>query len=454
MVPLITLAIGFVMAMIDVTAVNVALPAIARTLGVPLTGLVWVVDAYTLTFASLILAGGALADRFGAKVAYQVGLAVFVLGSVLCGAAPAGGILIISRLVQGAGAALFMPSSLSLLMHQYEDPKTRSSMLSIWSAMVGAAAAIGPLVGGILIHSFGWRSVFWINVPVGLLGALLAQLYIRPVAAKPAPLSVQAHGLSVLSLASISFVLIEGPTRGWVSTSIIAVAAVAVVAVLRIVRLERKGSHPIIPHELLRVSGFGALNLAGFLNNFAGFGQLFLLGLYFQDGRAVNALQAGFLLLPTMAAITAGNLLSSSVSNRIGVRKTMIFGWVIAAFAALATQVSANDASYFALVLICSILCLALGFAIPAMTATMMQMAGKSYANSAAAALNANRQIGALVGVAIVGTIMHVIPQWSERLHVAFGLFFVAYGIASFMVYRFIPLPPGLPSATRSVKTA
>ncbi|HWW70896.1 MAG TPA: MFS transporter, partial [Duganella sp.] len=154
---LMTLAIGFVMAMIDVTAVNTALSDIAVSLSVPLTGLVWVVDGYTLTFAALLLAGGALADRFGARNVYQGGLSVFILGSVACALAPSGDALIAARLLQGAGAALFMPSSLSLLTHAYEDQGTRARMLGTWSAIVGCSAAAGPLVGGLLVHEFGWR---------------------------------------------------------------------------------------------------------------------------------------------------------------------------------------------------------------------------------------------------------------------------------------------------------
>src|SRR5471032_2283380 len=153
---LLTLAIGFVMAMIDVTAVNTALSDISVSLAVPLTGLVWVVDGYTLTFAALLLAGGALADRYGPKNVYQGGLSLFILGSVLCALAPSGNALIAARLLQGVGAALFMPSSLGLLTHVYHDERVRARMLGTWSAIVGGSSTVGPLVGGLLVHSFGW----------------------------------------------------------------------------------------------------------------------------------------------------------------------------------------------------------------------------------------------------------------------------------------------------------
>jgi len=250
-VPLLTLAIGFIMAMIDVTAVNVALPDIARSLTVPLSGLVWVVDAYTLMFAALLFARGALADRFGARIAYVAGLVVFILGSVLCGAARTEQALIAARLIQGASAAMFMPSSLSLITIQYEDSRTRARMIGIWAAMVGLGATMGPLVGGVLTHMFGWRSVFWVNIPVGILGLYLIQQHGPKTHGLKIPLALKGHSLSVIGLGSLSFVLIEGPTRGWSAPRILMAGMAAVVSVLAIIRLERRGAHPIVPRELL-----------------------------------------------------------------------------------------------------------------------------------------------------------------------------------------------------------
>jgi len=435
---LLILSVGFVMAMLDVTAVNVALPDIASSLDVPLTGLVWVIDAYTLTFASLLLAGGAIADRFGAKKAYQSGLGIFVLGSALCGAAPIGGMLIAARLIQGIGAALFMPSSLSLLTHRYTDDGVRATMLGIWSALVGAAAAVGPLVGGALIYFFGWRSVFLMNIPLGLLGALLTQKYFGPVASHAVRLPMLPHALSAVSIAALSFVLIEGPSRGWASLSIIAAAAVMASAAFIVVLRERISKDPILPREMLAVPGFAAINGAGFLNNFAVFGQIFLLGFYFQEGQASSALRAGILLLPTMLGVTVGNITSSRISKRIGMRNTMLCGWSIGALTAVLVVLLGGSSPYFFVVGLASISALAVGSAVPAMTTVMMQMAGTRHANSAAATLNANRQIGALVGVAVIGTVLHSVAAWNQRLILSFVVFSAAYALAGLLVYRFI----------------
>ncbi|WP_394787743.1 MFS transporter [Rhodoferax sp.] len=421
---LLTLAIGFVMAM---------------------------VDGYTLTFAALLLAGGALADRFGPKNVYQGGLAVFILGSVLCGLASSGGALIAARLLQGAGAAMFMPSSLSLLTHAYEDDRTRAKMLGIWSAMVGAASSVGPLVGGILVHQFGWRSVFWINVPVGLLGIVLAYKLIAATPAHPRALSLLSHAFGVLILTALSFFLIEGPTLGWLSPSVLAAAAVAVVSTGLLVRRERTGAHPLLPRALFASPGFIATNATGFLINFSAFGQLFLMSLYLQQARAADALQAGLQLIPMMVAFTVGNLMSGSISAQAGKRRSLLVGLAVGALMALALLGARQQTPYPLLLVGLVTMNLFVGIAIPAMTTTVMQISGRTHANSAAAALNANRQIGALVGVALVGSILHSVPDWNLRLPLAFGAFGLAYATACVLVYRFVDVPaPNLPGAAKS----
>ena len=432
---LMTLAIGFVMAMIDVTAVNTALSDISVSLSVPLTGLVWVVDGYTLTFAALLLAGGALADRFGPKNVYQGGLSVFILGSVACALAPSGNALIAARLLQGAGAALFMPSSLSLLTHAYEDQGTRARMLGTWSAIVGCSATAGPLVGGLLVHEFGWRSVFWVNVPIGLAGIVLTQMLAPATPPHRRALSMVSHALGVAALAALSFVLIEGPVLGWLSAAVLAAAFAAVVCGALLVARERTGAHPLLPRALFDTPAFAAANGIGFLINFAVFGQLFLLSLYIQRGGA-DALDTGLKLIPMMAAFAVGNLSSGAIVARVGTRPPMLYGLMVGLGAALAMLAGLSPLTpYWLLVLGTIVMNVAIGIAIPGMTATVMLVAGKAHANSAAAALNANRQIGALVGVAMMGAVLHVTADWAWRLPTAFGLVSCAYAAALALVY-------------------
>ena len=444
---LLTLAIGFIMAMIDVTAVNVALPDISLNLSVPLTGLVWVIDGYTLTFAALLLAGGALADRFGPKSVYQAGLIFFLLSSALCGIAPSGDVLIGARLLQGIGAAMFMPSSLSLLTHAFEDERTRVKMVGTWSAMVGASVAVGPLIGGVLVHQFGWRSVFLINLPIGVIGIAMTQILISAAPKHDRPLSLISHGLGVLLLGALSFFLIEGPSLGWSTAPVLSAVAIFVAAVIALVRHERRGAHPLLPRALFEASSFAAVNVVGFLFNFGMFGLIFLLSLYLQQARGAGALQAGLQLVPMMAGITVGNLCSGRFSARFGMPKVILVCSCAAAIVALVVAIGQRYMPYPLLLLCVTVMSLLVAIAIPAMTTMAMQIAGRTYANSAAAALNANRQIGALVGVALMGVILHGVPDWAIRLSLAFGTFTLAFGVVSFLAYRFVsvskPTVPG-----------
>ncbi|MFL9926376.1 MFS transporter [Herbaspirillum lusitanum] len=438
MLPLVALAIGFVMAMLDVTVVNVGLSSIEHSLAAPLTMLVWVVDGYTLTFAAMLLVGGALADRYGAKRIYLLGLLLFVIASALCGMAPNGVTLVAARLLQGLGAALFMPSSLSLLTHVYQDDKVRAHMLGVWSATVGVAAAVGPLVGGVLIHWFGWRSVFLINVPVGLIGLFMARSLIPQVARHARALTLFSHLLGVVMLAALSFALIQGPAYGWGSARILSAFALALVAMGSLVWREKRGTAPLLPRALFATPQFAAANGIGFLINFGVYGQLFYLALFLQQGRGTDALQTGVQLLPMMAVIFIGNLTSGRMSAHWGPRVPLLLGLSVAAtFALLQTSLTPHT-PYWLLALISAAANLGISTAIPAMTVVVMQVAGRTHSNSAAAALNANRQIGALVGVAVMGAILHSFDSWGVRNPLAFGSMALVYALALWLVWRYV----------------
>ena len=222
---LIVLALGFLMATLDVTVVNVAMADMKNTLSMSLSGVTWVVDGYILTFASLLLAGGALADRFGSKAIYILGLAVFVLASCLCAVSINGQMLIAGRLMQGIGAALFMPSSLSLLAASYPDERVRA-----WAALVSAASGLGPFIGGVLVQTAGWQSIFLINVPLGAAALISAYRILGRVPGKSSRVNLTGHLLGVAALGFLSFALIQGPSAGWRSPIILGAFAAALLA--------------------------------------------------------------------------------------------------------------------------------------------------------------------------------------------------------------------------------
>lgn len=436
--PLITVALGFVMAMLDVTVVNVALTHIQASLSVPLAGLVWVVDGYTLTFAALLLVGGALANRYGARAVYMAGLALFVTASLLCGVAPNGGALIAARLLQGVGAALFMPSSLSLLMHAYTDDRARIKVLGWWSAIVSGAATTGPMVGGLVVATLGWRGIFWLNIPIGLIGLVLARRCLVVSPRHRQALNPNSHGLGVLALGALSFALIEGGPYGWISDPILAAFTLAALAGAGFVLRERRDAAPIVPRELLRDAHFAATNGIGFLINLGAYGQLFLVSLFFQQARGADAWRTGLDLLPLMVMFTIGNLLSTRMTARWGLRPPMLIGLTAAGLLAAALFGEGTALPYALFNVLLAVINIGVGVAVPAMTATMMQVAGQRHANIAAASLNANRQIGTLIGVAVMGVVLHAQPNWQHALPIAFGVIASAYAGAAALVGRYV----------------
>jgi len=432
-------SLGFVMAMLDVTVVNVALGSIQQEFHAPLSELVWVIDAYTLTFAALLLLGGALANRLGAKRTYMIGLAWFVAASVFCGIASSGVMLIAARLLQGIGAAFFMPSSLSLLTESFPDRVTRTKLLGIWGAIVGIAAGSGPFVGGLLVYNFGWRSIFYLNLPIGILGIILTSLFLRPSLRKADVFDLASHAFIMVALAALSFVLIEGPTFGWFSKWILASAAIAALAFLMILMRERSAAHPVIPHTLAHNAPFWALNGMGFLVNFVIFGEVFLVSLYLQKAHGASALLTGIDMLPIMGMFSILNVSSGYLSNRWGERHVMLIGLSCAIVGTSFAVLIGGGVPYWMLIAPIALCNAGMGLAIPAMITGVMHEAGKNDANVGAATLNANRQIGALAGVAVMGIALHLISDWTISMRVGFGAFALCFVLAFGLIWWRIP---------------
>ncbi|PRG07308.1 MFS transporter [Burkholderia ambifaria] len=434
---MVALACGFVMAMLDVTIVNVALKAMETSLSMSLTALVWVVDAYTLSFAALLLLGGALANRYGSKAVYVAGLVLFVGASVLCAAAQSSAALVAARLAQGVGAALFMPSSLSLLTLAFPPGPMRTRMIGIWGALVSAAMALGPCVGGVLVEAIGWRGIFWVNLPVGAAGLWLTYRHIAWAPRHPGPLNALGHLFGALALAALSFTLIEGPSAGWRSPSIIAGAAATLAATAAFALRERYASSRIVSLALLANRRFVAGSALGLAINFGILAEIFLLSLYLQNVRGASALVVGFELFPLMAMFGIGNLASAKVSARLGPRRTLLTGLALATLGSVAL-VGVAAMPYLALAIAVGLANFGAGQAIPAMNLVVMQSADAADANLAAASLNASRQIGSLVGIAIASVILHVVDDPDRATAVGFAVIAALYALGFAIVFRAI----------------
>lgn len=436
---LIVLALGFLMATLDVTVVNVAMADMKNTLSISLSGVTWVVDGYILTFASLLLAGGALADRFGSKAIYILGLAVFVLASCLCAVSINGQMLIAGRLMQGIGAALFMPSSLSLLAASYPDERVRARIFGLWAALVSAASGLGPFIGGVLVQTAGWQSIFLINVPLGAAALISAYRILGRVPGKSSRVNLTGHLLGVAALGFLSFALIQGPSAGWLSPIILGAFAAALLAFVLFLLREISAETSILPASLYKNGRFSAAQIVGFLLNFALFGGMFMLSLFLQEVRGASSFIAGVELLPMMAVFVIGNMLFSRLANWFEAGQLMFMSMAASCIIALLLFVLVSpDFPYWQLAVLMSVMNLGTGITVPAMTTMIMQAAGQQHANIAGAALNANRQIGALVGVAVSGVIIHLSATWYAGAGFTFLMMGAAYSLAALLVWLFL----------------
>ncbi|MCY9187912.1 MFS transporter [Bacillus mojavensis] len=448
---LIVLALGFLMATLDVTVVNVAIADMKNALSLTLSGVTWVVDGYMLTFASLLLAGGALADRYGSKTIYMLGLAGFVLASCLCAVAANGQMLIAGRLLQGLGAALFMPSSLSLLAASYPDERVRAKLFGLWAALVSAASGLGPFIGGVLVNAAGWQSIFLINVPLGVVALICAYRTLSSFPGKGSRVNITGHLLGMAALGFLSFALIQGASIGWSSPSILGAFAAAVLAFVLFILREIFSATSILPASLYKNGRFSAAQFVGFLLNFALFGGMFMLSLFLQEARGASSFLAGVELLPMMAVFVVGNLLFARLANRFEAGLLMFVSMAVSCIMALLLFVMVSpDLPYWQLAVLTSAMNLGVGITVPAMTAVIMKTAGQEHANIAGAALNTNRQIGALVGVAVSGMVIHLSATWYAGAGFTFLMMGAAYSLAAFLVWRFLTFHKETSASTSS----
>ncbi|GAB6496100.1 methylenomycin A resistance protein [Bacillus sp. UMTAT18] len=435
---LIALAMGFIMATLDVTVVNVAVVNIQETLGLTLYSSTWIVDGYILSFAALLLAGGALANRFGAKRIYLIGLIIFVFASLLCTVATTENTLVIGRIIQGVGAALFMPSSLSLLVVSFPDEKKRAKMFGIWSAIVSIASGTGPFIGGLLVNTFGWRSIFIINLPIGMIGILMAFVIIPNVLPKKEKINVANHLIGIIAITLLAFTLIEGPSYGWSSPQILGGVVGTILTTILFVYAERKSKNSVVPRVLFQNKTFSSANIVGFLINFALFGGIFMFGLFLQKAYGASPFVAGLQLLPMMSVFVIGNVLFAKMVSKFSSKSLLFIALFIASIGSLLLMLLVNNVSYLGIAIIYSVVNLGIGIAVPAMTTIVMKSAGRENGNMAGATLNVNRQIGALVGIAIMGIILNESSNWYRGASYSFLVIGLSYLCAVFLVWKFV----------------
>ncbi|MGG1945766.1 MFS transporter [Trinickia sp. NRRL B-1857] len=400
-------SISYFIVILDTSIVNVALERIATALSMQIDGLQWVTNAYTLVFAALLLTGGTLGDRVGARNVYLAGLSVFTLASAACALSGALPMLVAARAVQGVGAAMLVPCSLKLINQACPEPEARARAIGLWVGCGGVAMAAGPIVGGALIHWVGWRSIFFVNVPVGIVGVALTRRLARDVRAAAArrfdPLGQLA---AILALASLIGVLIEGAPLGWGSPAIVAGAVTALFAWAAFLFVESRSKDAMLPMALFRSGVFSGSTLVSMASAFVFYGLLFVASLYYQRVRAYSPLATGLALLPMTTMVAIGGVLSNRLSRFKGSRASMCIAFGLYAAGALALLVLLLGAPAWTAVVPLVAIGLAAGYVTPAATAPALATVDERHAGVAAGVLNSARQSGSALGVAVFGSVI------------------------------------------------
>jgi EmrB/QacA subfamily drug resistance transporter len=399
-------AFGLFMIMLDNTVVNVALPAIQEDLGADLSELQWIVTGYALTFAALMLIGGKLADAYGRRLIFVVGIVIFTLASLWCGLADTGDMLIAARVVQGAGAALMNPATLSIIAATFA-PRERGMAIGIWAGVSALALAIGPLVGGLLTEHLSWHWIFFVNVPVGVVAIAASFLFITESKDEThTNLDLPGLGTSALGLFALTYGLIEANGYGWTSARIVGSFVVAVVSLTSFIAIERRRRSPMLDLSLFRSGTYTGANVAMLLVALSMFGVFFFVSLYMQNVLGYSAVQAGAAFLPMTLIIILVAPIAGKSSDRFGSRWLMTIGMVLLGVQLLYLSQLGPDAEFWNLLpgLLVGGLGMAMTMTPTAAAATRAVPVHKAGVGSAV--LNAMRQVGGSVGIALMGAIV------------------------------------------------
>lgn len=402
---LIAALLAFFMTILDASAVNVGLSAIAHDLRGGMSGLQWVVDAYTLMFAALMLSAGALSDRVGARRAFGIGLAVFTAASVACGLAPSLGVLVGARVVQGASAALMMPASLALVRQVFAKPAERAKAISIVTAGASVAIAAGPVAGGLLTSAWSWRGIFFINVPLGVLALLLVGR--TPASARrPAGLDMIGQVSAVAALAGVTFTVIEGGHAGYASPQVVAAMILALAGAVVFLVAESRQAGPMVPLGMFRSRAVTASVLCGFAINVGYYGIVFVLSIYFQQIRGYSPLEAGLMFVPMTVLIMLMNLAGPAMAARFGVRAPIATGLGVMTLGLLGLLAVGSTTPVALLTVLVIPVGLGGSMAVPTLTAVLLEAVPSERAGLAAGVLNAARQVGGGLAVALFGSLV------------------------------------------------
>lgn len=408
---------SLLMVSLDNTILNVALPSMQKELHASVSGLQWTIDAYTLVLASLLMLAGSTADRIGRRRVFQTGLVLFTAGSVLCSLAPSLSWLVVFRMVQAVGGSMLNPVAMSIITNTFTDPRERARAIGVWGGVVGVSMAAGPVLGGLLVQTVGWRSIFWINLPVGLLALALTARYV-PESRAPKPRRVDPVGqLFVIALlGSLTYAIIEAPDAGWTSALILGCLAVAIGSLAGLLSYERRRVDPLIELGFFRSAPFSGATVIA-VSAFAALGGfLFLNTLYLQNTRGLSALDAGLYMLPMAVMCLVFAPLSGRLVGNRGPRLSLVLAGT--AMTISGVMFAALDAESSNTLLFTSYVLFGIGFGLVNAPITNTAVSGmpRSQAGVAAAVASTSRQVGQSLGVAVIGAAiaagLHTTAWW------------------------------------------
>ncbi|MEN8650542.1 MFS transporter [Streptomyces sp. 21So2-11] len=392
---------------LDNTILNVALPSMREELDASVAGMQWTIDAYTLVLASLLMLAGSTADRIGRRKVFVAGLVVFTLGSLLCSLAPNLEALVAFRMVQAVGGSMLNPVAMSIITNTFTDPRERARAIGVWGGVVGISMAAGPLIGGLLVDTVGWRSIFWVNLPVGIAALLLTLRYV-PESRAPKPRRPDPVGqlLIMTLLGSLTYAIIEAPSAGWTSPLILSFAALAAASLVGLLVYEPRRPEPLIDLRFFHSAPFSGATVIAVCAFAALGGFLFLNTLYLQDVRGLSALHAGLYMLPMAALTFVCAPLSGRLVGTRGPRLPLLVAGV--AMAASGVLFAAFEAETSTPLLFTGYVLFGLGFGMVNAPITNTAVSGmpQAQAGVAAAVASTSRQIGQTLGVAVIGAVL------------------------------------------------
>jgi EmrB/QacA subfamily drug resistance transporter len=429
------LCVGVFMLLLDGTIVNIAIPSILKAFGTSFSGVEWVMNSYLLVFAVLLITTGRFGDLYGRKLIFIIGLALFTLSSLACGLSPSVGFLIGFRAIQGLGGAMMMPNTLSIIANVF-PPEERGKAMGFWGAVSGFSLAIGPSLGGVLVDAASWRWIFFINVPIGIILLGMALKFV-PESTDPGSVKqIDYPGVAVLtgSLFCLTFALIEGQKYGWTSGLILGLFAATVVGLAAFVLIQRRQLQPLMQLSLFRNRTYSVTNVVGLILSFAMMGVFFLLPVFLQAILGYSAIKAGLVMTPLAAVVIVSSPSAGTLSDRIGPKWLMFSGMLVTAVGFYLTmRAMVADASWTGLVLPFAVSGFGIGMVMPVMTSAVMGSVPVEKAGQASGVISSMRQIGSVLGIAVMGAVLQ------NR-----AVMYIQTGVAAKLDAAPINLPAGL----------